>query len=247
MNSDKALKFISHPIFLMVFTIIGVIAAILVDSVQGLLSITSLTIGYIGVFVLVLFTVVTTLLLTKSKQKVEFEDRLSDLKNIIVASNMTWLVSRKYVSEVEKRSVNTWVFNFKLENDLKDDDDIGEAIKDSLKNGHKYIYFLPDNASNVKDIALYHEKYSFAPNQVVFYLINPDEFSFYTEVTIYQSAGKVRRVIEWLPVDSLDFFVEMDDAHADIIISIGHQYMRKYQPFSLKSTPKKRTEASRKK
>lgn len=70
----------------------------------------------------------------------------------------------------------------------------------------------------------------FDDRQVLFYLVPEIYFSFYTEVAAYNVNSSNRIAIEWLPQESLNYYIALDAVHTDRIIGIGKMYRAKFEP-----------------
>jgi len=230
LGMKKIATFLQHPLMIGVYTFIAIIISLSVDRLQDTLSLTEIIIGFGGVFLIVSLGIVLTVLLNKLKHQEEFEDKLNDLKSIIIASNMTWLVSEKYVAHLEKHSEETWVFSQDLTNDLNKESEIFHAVEENLQKGNIYKYFIPDTPKNLRNLADYKKLHKYKAGQVEFYVVNPIEYLFYTEIYVYDvGQAQDQKAVEWLPVKALDFYIEMDKDHTAHVIGIGHRYMDRYK------------------
>ncbi len=228
----KFTTFVQHPLFIVFNTFLAFGLAVLFEWAQDYVGFVEIFMGMGFVLFIVIFGVVITTLLNKIKHEEEFSDKLTDLKNVILTSNMTWLVSEKYVSVLERESQKTWVFttSSRFMNDLDPEGEIYETVKANLAQGKSYIYFLAKNPESIKLVNDFCHTHSFEEGQVLFYLVPPAEFLFYTEIAIYNVDEKYQRAIEWLPVEKLQYYIEMDPAHTDRVLTIGHVYLNEYKP-----------------
>lgn len=230
-NSSSSSDILRNPVLISAYTFMALGVAVIIEWLQERIGLTEILLGFGFVFMLVTTGIVMSTLLNRVRHQEEFEDKISDLKNIILASNMTWLVSEKYVATLERESEVTWVFTPSLENDLNKEGDIFQAVEDNLAKGFEYVYFVPDMPKTLKLIGDYRKLHKYDERQVKFYVIKPSEYMFYTEVVVYDALrGTEQRAIEWVPVNSLNYYIEMDNDHMAQVVGIGMNYIKNYEP-----------------
>ncbi len=184
-----------------------------------------------SVMVLFILTMLVSAIFFRVGREVEIESKIVDMQDFINAQHMGWIVNERYVRSVEFNSRETWVFTQDLSNDLSADGEIFQSVKANLNQGHKYVYYLPDVASSYDVVSQYAALHSYTKGQVRFYLIPGSNYSFYTEVVVYNVEDDERVAIEWLPQDDLNYYIAMDAKHTNYVTGIGRMYMKKFEEF----------------
>ena len=225
--------FLSSPIFVALVTFMALVLAVFFDWLQGVASFSSIFLGGMIAFLVVLFGILITSLINRLKQQEEFEDKILDLQNIIITSGMSWLVNDRYLSSLERDSKETWIFTNFLEKDINEESEFHQVIKENLEKGNKYKYFLPKTSSVIASIGAYNNIYNYAEGQVAFHLISADEHNFYTDIVIYNINTSRQTAVEWLPNDEYDFHIELDQQHTNRVIGIGRLLEQKHPEFHM--------------
>lgn len=220
-----------HPIVIGGYYLSVIVAAISFDAIQSSFNSQTFIIAAILLATLIFLVIAVSALFFRIGRQNEFEDRISDMKEFINAQHMGWIVNDKYIRALEFGSKNTWVFTRNLVNDLDQDGEIYQAVKSNLELGNSYIYFIPDTPSSYEIINKYTLIHKFKSQQVAFYLIPELQYTFYTEVVVYNVGDEERMAIEWLPQDDLNYYIAMGKTHTDYLIGTGRMYKSKFENF----------------
>ena len=223
---------LSHPVTIALYYFAVLTAAIIYDQIADTIKTELVIYVSLGCFAAFLIILGITTLSFRASRQIEIEDRIRDLKNFIAAQQMGWIVNDKYIRSIEFGSSETWVFTRNLVNDLEEDGEIFQAVKDNLSAGNKYTYFVPDTPQSYRVINRYISTHNYKESQVSFYLIPEDNFLFYTEVIVYNIHTPQQIAIEWLPLSTTDkesqFYIQMDREHSDYLTGIGEMYKTKH-------------------
>ncbi|MAF30696.1 MAG: hypothetical protein CMF60_00625 [Magnetococcales bacterium] len=233
--SDKKYKSVSeilttvikHPLvnILLVFSVIFM--AFIMQQARNVASLENIAIALSFVLLTVFITQTILAQSLKIHRQEYLDDKISDLKNIIVGSNLSWLVNEKYVSAVEAESETTWIFSPFMMNDVQLNENI-DTLTANLKKGCRYIFFTADRPRNHKAFADFKRRIKFENGQVQVYFIPASDFLFVTDMMVFGVGGERERAIEKLPVVESQFHMEMDKLHTDRIIGIGRMFMERY-------------------
>lgn len=230
-------KVLAHPMTIALYYFAVLTAAIIYDQIAGTIKTELIIYVALACFAAFLIILGITTLAFQASRQMEIEDRVKDLKNFIAAQQMGWIVNDKYIRSIEFGSNETWVFTRNLSNDLDENCEIFQAVKDNLIAGRKYVYFVPDNPRSYNVIKRYNAIHVFEHNQVKFYLIPEEHFLFYTEVLVYNVHTPQQIGIEWLPLNSQigesQFYIQMDKFHSEYLSGIGEMYQSKYSAHSI--------------
>ncbi len=216
-----ALRFFRHPAVVAAFYASALVFAEILDLIRKSdNSQLYMTAAGLALLLLLIVVGVSTLFFRIGREQ-EFDTKIEDMKEFINAQHMGWIVNEKYIRALEFGSPETWVFTRKLTNDIREGGEIIQAVRANLAAGNRYVYFIPDGPDAFETIDKFRRIHKFAPGQVTFYLIPESRFLFYTEVVVYNVGEKERVGIEWLPQDSLNYYIAMDSRTTDYIVGIG--------------------------
>jgi len=95
----------------------------------------------------------------KSYLDSELNEKVTMLKDFIEANGLDNIINEKNLSTTESQSSEIWVVIPNLKNDLYNAT-IKETIAKHLKQGKKYIYFVPENTLIEGSISKYYKTYS---------------------------------------------------------------------------------------
>lgn len=139
-SANALAKVLKHPIInlLLVFSVIFI--AFVMQQARNIASMENIAIAVILVLFLVMLTQSILAQSIKSHRQEYLDDKIDDLKNIIVGSNLSWLVNEKYVSAVEAESETTWIFSPFMMNDVQLNENI-DTLLANLKKDYKYVFF----------------------------------------------------------------------------------------------------------
>lgn len=218
---------IKHPMvnLLLVFSVIFL--AFIMQQARNVASMENVSIALCFILVVIFLTQTILAQSLKLHRQEYLDDKISDLKNIIVGSNLSWLVNEKYVSAVEAESETTWIFSPFMMNDVQLNENI-DTLTANLKKGCTYTFFTADRPRNHKALADFKRRIKFDEGQVKVYFIPASDFLFVTDMMVFGVGGERERAIEKLPVVESQFHMEMDKLHTDRIIGIGRMFMERF-------------------
>lgn len=228
----KISKIAKHPSVISLVAILTLVSAAALEWAGGVFITKPLSWAYAAG--LIAFIIICTSIIfgisNRLASREMFDEKISDIKNIIVASNMSWLVNDKYVRVMENNASDIWVFTPDMSNDINKDCEVFSAVKSNLEDGKDYTYFVPRTTSINGAISKYKRLHKFGNDQVIFCLIPAENYFFYTEAVIYNVRSYDKRTIgiEWLPVSKLNYYVEMDESHTDNLVAVGETLLTKY-------------------
>lgn len=216
------------PVFVAASGIGVIMMAFTFDALREYLTMQSVIVGTGIFFFIVLMNLVVNAMITKMHNQDFFDSRLEVLNNIILSNNLNWLVNQKYVQMMEMQADEVWAFAPELTYAIQPDSDIFRAIQVNLARGSRYRIFMPNKPETHKIIADYRRLHQFVPGQVQFILVPHEEYVFHTIIVIYDPRSDNPHAIEWLPIDSLVAWLEMDKKHAGSMVGIGEVLIKRY-------------------
>lgn len=229
----KSQETVTHRVFhspvFVALTGMGVILlAFAFDSVRNNVSTLGLAVGA-GIFVaLAVMNMVVNAMINKLHNQDYFDQRLEVLNNMILSNNLNWLVNQKYVQMLEMGAEEVWAFAPELTYSIQPGTEIFKAVEISLSKGCRYKIFMPNQPETHKILADYRRLHKFKPGQVEFILVAHEEYVFHTIITIYNPRSDFPKAIEWLPVENLVAWLEMDTKHAARMVGIGEVLLKRY-------------------
>lgn len=223
-------KIFKNPLVGLASTFFALFIAALIPTLRKKVGLENLTIGLVGMFALIAFMVIITNYMMKLKQQDELDEKIADLKNIMINNNLTWIVNQRYVQMVEKASEETWAFAPELTFAIQPDSEIYKGITENLAKGHKYKIFMPDRPRVHKIVSDYNRMHKPAPGQVEFILLPHRDFLFHTIIVIYGVYSDEPKAIEWLPIREMNIWVQMDREHCNRMIGIGELLIKSHMP-----------------
>jgi len=228
-QGDSVVYRVLHsPIFVAASGIGVLMMAFTIDSLREYLSIESVAVGT-GLFLfIVLINLVVNNMIGKMQNQDYFDSRLEVLNNIILSNNLNWLVNQKYVQMIEMQADEVWAFAPELTYAIQPDSAIFKAIQVNLARGSRYKIFMPNTPETHRIIADYRRLHDFKPGQVQFVLVPHEEYVFHTIIVIYDPLSNNPHAIEWLPIDNLVAWLEMDRKHTGSMIGIGEVLIKRY-------------------
>lgn len=211
-------------------TAIGVLLlALAFDAIRENVSTMGLAVGA-GIFIFLgVMNMVVNAMINKLHNQDYFDQRLEVLNNIILSNNLNWLVNQKYVQMTEMSADEVWAFAPELTYSIQPGTEIFKAVETSLARGCRYKIFMPNKPETHKIISDYRRLHKFAPGQVEFILVAHEEYVFHTIITVYDPRSDHPKAIEWLPVDNLVAWLEMDAKHASRMVGIGEVLLKRYR------------------
>lgn len=230
------MKVVKHPLVSTLSVFAALWIAIVLQWSRSKVPFEMLLVAVILMFLLIAFIIVVTAAVMRLKNQEELDDKIADLKSVIVNNNLTWIVNQRYVQMVESNSKETWAFAQELSYAIQPDSEIFKGIQENLAKGHRYKIFMPDRPRTHKIISDYIRLHTFKKGQVQFVLVPNNEFYFHTVMVIYDVYSSDPRCIEWLPVRELNIWIEMDAEHTSRMIGVGEILMKKFLSESLEET-----------
>lgn len=208
---------------------VGVIGmAFAIDSLRDYISPGGVAVATGAVFFFVMMNMVINAVVSKMHNQDYFDSRLEVLNNIILNNNLNWLVNQKYVQMLEMQADEIWAFAPELTYAIQPDSEIFKAVQQTLARGSKYRIFMPNRPETHKIIADYRRLHVFKPGQVEFILVPHEEYVFHTIISVYNPHSEAPKAIEWLPVEDLVAWLEMDRMHASRMVGIGEVLQKRY-------------------
>ena len=221
-------RVVHSPIFVASGGIIVLVLALSFDKVKDYVSGEGLLIGG-GLFLfLITASMVVNAAINKLHNQDYFDQRLEVLNNMILSNNLNWLVNQKYVQMLEIQAEEVWAFAPELTFSIQPGTEIFEAVETSLSKGCRYKIFMPNKPETHKIIADYRRLHKFTPGQVEFVLVPHEEYVFHTIICIYNPRSDHPKSIEWLPVENLVAWLEMDLKHAGRMVGIGEVLIKRH-------------------
>ncbi|MBI1216716.1 MAG: hypothetical protein GC185_12980 [Alphaproteobacteria bacterium] len=228
-SHESVLNRVFHsPVFVAATGVGVILLAFSFDAIKDRVSPMALAVGG-GIFLfLAVMNMVVNAMINKLHNQEYFDQRLEVLNNIILSNNLNWLVNQKYVQMLEMGAEEVWAFAPELTYSIEPGTEIFEAVQTSLARGCRYKVFMPNNPETHRILADYRRLHKFAPGQVEFILVPHEEYVFHTIITIYNPQSDHPRAIEWLPVEALIAWLEMDQKHARRMVGIGEVLIKRY-------------------
>lgn len=217
-----------NPVFVAASGIGVILLALAFDTIKENLSIASVAVGTGIFFFIVLMNMVVNGVINKMHNQDYFDSRLETLNNMILSNNMNWLVNQKYVQMLEMQADEVWAFAPELTYSIQPGTDIFKAVEVSLARGCRYKIFMPNKAETHKILADYKRLHKFEPGQVEFILLPHEEYIFHTIICVYNPRADHPRAIEWLPVEGLVAWLEMDQKHTGQMVGVGEVLIKRY-------------------
>ena len=221
-------RVVHSPIFVAVTGIGVILLALAFETVRNNISTMGLAVGA-GIFLFMAVTnMVVNAMINKLHNQDYFDQRLEVLNNMILSNNLNWLVNQKYVQMIEMNSEEVWAFAPELTYSIQPGTEIFKAVETSLGRGCRYKIFMPNQPETHKILADYRRLHKFKPGQVEFVLLPHEEYVFHTIITVYNPHSDNPKAIEWLPVENLVAWLEMDVKHASRMVGIGEVLLKRY-------------------
>ncbi len=217
-----------NPIFAAATTVGVILMAFAFDAVKQRLSFHEVMMGVAFIFVIMLTNMTVNAFVNKLHNQDYFDSRLEILNNMILNNNLNWLVNQKYVQMLESQADEIWAFAPTLDYSIQPGSEIYKAVQETLARGCRYKIFMPNKPETHKIIADYRRLHKFKPGQIEFVLIPHEEYVFHTIISVYNPEGDNPRAIEWLPVEGLVAWMEMDTKHAGAMVGIGEVLLKRY-------------------
>jgi hypothetical protein len=230
--SELVAAVMKHPAMNLVVIFLVIFMAFVMQQARNIASMENIAIAVTLVFMLfvVLMSVLSNALNLHRQEYLD--DKIADLKNIILGSNLSWLVNEKYVSAVERESETSWVFSPFMMNDLQLTENV-KTLEENLQKGRKYVFFTADRPRNHKAMADFDRKFDYDEGQVKFYFVPASDFLFVSDMMVFNVGEEKERGIEKLPVVNMQYHMEMDQLHTDRLIGIGRMFTERYKTFKV--------------
>ena len=216
------------PIFVGATGVGVVLIALSFDAVKDKVSPMGLAAGAALFLALSVINMVVNAATNKLHNQDYFDQRLDVLNNIILSNNLNWLVNQKYIEMLESNSQEVWAFAPELTYSIQPGTEIFNAVETSLSRGCRYKVFMPNKPDTHKILSDYRRLHKFEPGQVEFILLPHEEYVFHTIISIYNPNSENPKAIEWLPVEKVVAWIEMDAMHAGRMVGIGQVLLKRY-------------------
>jgi hypothetical protein len=228
------LKLKNNVIFSGLFLVLLYLLAYLLESLSNNLKPDFLRESAVILTVIFIILVILSYFFLKSYLDSELNDKVNLLKDFIEANGLGNIINEKTLSTIESQSKEIWVITPNLKNDLYNDT-IKETVSNNLKNGKKYIYFVPQNTYIEGSISEYYKIYNnFIHNkdQVKFIQIptpncneqNKNNIYFYfpSEIVLYDvdQEDKPSIVIQQFPNKKSNYYLLIEDSYKEYIIGL---------------------------
>jgi hypothetical protein len=221
-------RVVHSPIFVASTGIGVILLALAFDSIRNNISTMGLVVGAAIFTFLAVMNMVVNSTVNKLHNQDYFDQRLEVLNNMILSNNLNWLVNQKYVQMIEMNAEEVWAFAPELTYSIQPGTEIFNAVEMSLAKGCRYKIFMPNQPETHKILADYRRLHKFKPGQVEFILVPHEEYVFHTIITVYNPRSDHPKSIEWLPVENLVAWLEMDLKHASRMVGIGEVLLKRY-------------------
>ena len=213
-----------------------IMMALAFDKIKDNVSVEGIAAGA-GIFLfMAIMNMVVNASINRLTNQDYFDSRLEVLNNMILNNNLHWLVNQKYVQMLESQADEVWAFAPTLDYSIQPGTEIYKAVQETLARGCKYKIFMPNRPETHKIIADYRRLHKFKPGQIEFILIPHEEYVFHTIISLYNPGSDHPRAIEWLPVEGLVAWLEMDQRHASGMVGIGEVLIKRYLAASGKAS-----------
>lgn len=216
------------PVFVAGTGVGVILLAMSIDAVKDRVSPEALAAGAAIFIFLAVMNMAVNATVNRLHNQDYFDQRLEVLNNIIISNNMNWLVNQKYVQMLEMGAEEVWAFAPELTFSIQPGTEIFEAVETSLARGCRYKVFMPNQPETHRILSDYRRLHKFAPGQVEFILVPHEEYVFHTIISVYNPRSGHPRAIEWLPVENLTAWLEMDQKHARRMAGIGEVLIKRY-------------------
>lgn len=205
-----------------------IMLALAFDRIKDNVSPQGVAAGAGIILFLTIMNMVVNAFINKLHNQDYFDQRLEVLNNMILNNNLNWLVNQKYVQMLESQADEVWAFAPTLDYSIQPGSEIYKAVQETLARGCRYKIFMPNRPETHKIIADYRRLHKFKPGQIEFILIPHEEYVFHTIISLYNPTTDHPRAIEWLPVDGLVAWLEMDQKHASAMVGIGEVLIKRH-------------------
>ena len=167
----------------------------------------------------------------------ELEDKVEILKDFIKSYGLGSIINEKTLTIWESAAKSIWVITLDLsndigiENDKKTDKKILEIVNSNLKQGKKYIYFVPDTDKINGAIREFKKIHSgcYKKGQVKFCIIPKNQFHFINEIVLYDvEEDAPTRAVQWFPNKQLNYYLEIDKFYQLPLIGVLNNLIKKY-------------------
>ena len=233
MKTNRLQKFFKTPAFSITTSALTIIVAYFISYLENnenginlIISaafVTAVAIGSIGIYSIY--------------ANEELEDKVEILKDFIKSYGLGSIINEKALMIWESSAKTIWVITLDLsndigiENDKKTDKKIVDIVKLNLKQGKKYVYFVPDtNKINgaIKEYKKIHSK-CYKKGQVRFCIIPKEQFHFINEVILYDlEEDAPTRAVQWFPNKELNYYLEIDKFYQLPLIGVLNNLIKKY-------------------
>jgi hypothetical protein len=225
--------FLGHPLVVTCYYVGALGLGLAYERIKHEWAIEAIIVGAGVSFALISVNILVSVMFFRIGREKEFTETIRDLKEFLIAQQLGWIVNEGYVRSMEYGSKETWVFSPDLSNDINVGGEIYQAIRANLKEGNRYVYFVPDIPKTYDNIHKYRSLHTFQKDQVQFYIISTKQFLFYTEIVVYNvSNPEEMQAIEWLPQDKLNYYISLGDRQTGHVVGIGRMFLAGTERFA---------------
>ena len=221
-------RVLRSPIFVAASGLSVILVAFALDSVRQSLTFAEMVVAALIFLFIMAMNMIVNATVNKLHNQDYFDSRLEVINNIILSNNLNWLVNQKYVQMLETQADEVWAFAPELTFSIQPGTDIFNAVEATLAKGCRYKIFMPNRPETHKIVSDYMRLHKQAEGQVEFILIPHEDYVFHTIISIYNPHTDRPQAIEWLPVQGIVGWIEMDQAHANRMVGIGEVLIRRY-------------------
>ena len=233
MKTNKIQKFFKNPTFSIIASALTIIIAYFINFMEDNAKGINLIIAAVFVTLIAILSIVIYSIYANE----ELEDKVEILQDFIKSYGLGSIINEKTLTIWESSAKTIWVITLDLsndigiENDKKTDKKIVDIVNSNLKQGKKYVYFVPDtNKINgaIKEYKKIHSE-SYKKGQVKFCIIPKDEFHFINEIVLYDvEEDAPTRAVQWFPNKELNYYLEIDKFYQLPLIGVLNNLIKKY-------------------
>ena len=222
---NKINKFFKNPIFSIIASVLTLIVAYFTNYLEN--NVNGINLIIAAAFVTAIAILSMGIYSIYANQ--ELEDKVEILKDFIKSYGLGSIINENTLTIWESAAKSIWIITLDLSNDIgiesdnKTDKKIVDVVNSNLKQGKKYIYFVPDtNKINgaIKEFKKIHSG-CFKKGQVKFCIIPKNQFHFINEIVLYDVEGEtLTRAVQWFPNKQLNYYLEIDKFYQLPLIGI---------------------------
>ena len=228
-------NFIRTPFGSLLVTLMVLMSAYAFDYLESMINNPkNIIYGVLFSIFIIIISIVIYANFSKFEIKQEYETNNEILKAFIQGHGLGDLVNTNELAMIENNAEIIWVFTLDLSNDIgiekinKQDNTIFKTVRENLKQGKEYIYFLPDEPSIRGSVNYYKEIHKIENDQVKFCFIPKKEFHIVSEIAIYNPKSNNPIAMQWFPSSKMNYYIKLDKNYTLNIIGSGDILLEKY-------------------